>query len=889
MALTVQDRESLRGLSRRIDPSDAGAHNNLGVLYYLKDMTDEAVEQFSHALALDPRMSVAQRNLELAYQRSGHYDRRVRELQAALRSDPENREARWELGRAYASLTQYDAASSEFQALLTQDPNDVATIVQLALAEKKSGNLDAATEWLERARDLEPDSSVVHYYLGEVLYNRGLNAESLEELERAVELSPDHAEAHYLLAFVFGDIGRHEEARAATKRAIQLNPTYGRAQTNLSLERLTGERKSVIFEVPRVTGVGVGQPTRAHHNLGLAFRRQGYYQEALREYRLALDRGEDRLLVEQGMAEVYLLQRDHAAALDLYDGLVKELPESAKLWNERGAVLHQLGRFQQAKQSYSKALEIQEDYALAHNNLAIVLAHEGQHDGALAELRKAARSAPALVVPQLNLGLLLFKLHRFQLALDTYRKVLDKHPVAGAWNGIGLVLNELGRAKDARNAFARAVEAEPSSAEAHYNLSFALSRLGDFDGALRAVTRAQSLDPYYVPQKFRLAIDLQYDDPSITVVPEISADVSAEAAGAIDFDQNVIDELFAELDEVAAAEPTSGPTDPLALARDYLDKGLLDLAAAESDRAAGRGADTTELYVLSADIFARRGLHGEALDRYRAARELAPQRFDARLGELRQMLALGRGADAVPDALALAEEHPENVDVLVALAEAQVAAGDPANALEYLDKARGRAPQRADILKLEGDIAADMGDFDAAQQAYEGALDLEPRLAQVRIDLGRLHEARNDLKAAERAYRQALETLPTLSEAAIALARVYRRGDMPRQAVNLLVEALKSDPTDLETLLALGQALLDDGRTERAIEAFNRLIAFDDANVGAHFYRGAALARCRKYTEALREWDFVIRVDQDGRFAREAKKHTRTALDLKHIFQSRVA
>src|SRR6185503_11049777 len=42
----------------------------------------------------------------------------------------------------------------------------------------------------------------------------------------------------------------------------------------------------------------------AHFNLGLAFRQKGYYGEALREYAKALDRGEDRPLVQQAMAEV---------------------------------------------------------------------------------------------------------------------------------------------------------------------------------------------------------------------------------------------------------------------------------------------------------------------------------------------------------------------------------------------------------------------------------------------------------------------------------------------------------------------------------------------------------------------------------------------------------
>lgn len=75
-----RDREILRSFALRIDPSDAGAHNNLGVLYYHKGMHEEAVAAFGKALELDPKMQVAQRNLEVAYFRTGYYDRRVTEI-----------------------------------------------------------------------------------------------------------------------------------------------------------------------------------------------------------------------------------------------------------------------------------------------------------------------------------------------------------------------------------------------------------------------------------------------------------------------------------------------------------------------------------------------------------------------------------------------------------------------------------------------------------------------------------------------------------------------------------------------------------------------------------------------------------------------------------------
>jgi lipoprotein NlpI len=66
-----RDREVLRSFARRIDPSDAGAHNNLGVLYYNKGIYSEAVSAFMSALELDPKMEVAQRNLEIAYFNTG--------------------------------------------------------------------------------------------------------------------------------------------------------------------------------------------------------------------------------------------------------------------------------------------------------------------------------------------------------------------------------------------------------------------------------------------------------------------------------------------------------------------------------------------------------------------------------------------------------------------------------------------------------------------------------------------------------------------------------------------------------------------------------------------------------------------------------------------------
>src|SRR5947207_14204301 len=80
----------LRSFARRIDPSDAGAYNNLGVFYFRKGLTEEAIAAFSRALALDERMGVARRNLEMPYGESGILERRLRVLEGRMRTNQDD-------------------------------------------------------------------------------------------------------------------------------------------------------------------------------------------------------------------------------------------------------------------------------------------------------------------------------------------------------------------------------------------------------------------------------------------------------------------------------------------------------------------------------------------------------------------------------------------------------------------------------------------------------------------------------------------------------------------------------------------------------------------------------------------------------------------------------
>ena len=268
---------------------------------------------------------------------------------------------------------------------------------------------------------------------------------------------------------------------------------------------------------------------------------------------------------------------------------------------------------------------------------------------------------------------------------------------------------DLNKYADARNAFARAIQANPDFAEAHYNLSFTLSNLGDFGSALRETKRAISLDPMYTPQKLELAIELPHEEIRLTVAPPITeSDEAVDQVADFHFDPAIIEALFAE--KPARSEPSS--EDPMAgftLARDFITKGLYDRAQAEIARVLARGGDKIIGLVLAGDGFAAQGLHGEALERYRRALDMDETNTFARQGTARSLLALGRAEEARPYAQALVEAGSTDVNLLLLAAEARVASLDNPGARDILVALKATESRNANVMKRVGDLYGAIG------------------------------------------------------------------------------------------------------------------------------------------------------------------------------------
>lgn len=864
---SARDHEILRSLARRINPQDAGAHSNLGVVYYHKGLIEEAIAAFERALELDPQMQVAQRNLQVAYFHTGHYERLLAELQDRLQADPADAAARRRLARAYLHTDNVPAAIAEWHWLLERSPEELELYLKLAHAEYLRGNADAALGYLERARERAPDDPRVQWRRGEIFFRQGRSAEARVALERAVALDPQLADAYHLLAFVYGDLGDSGLAAQAAARASELNPSYVKAEANLSLDRYNTARYDELIG-DRGTQPEAAAGALAHYNLGLAFRQRGLYDEAWREFALALELGEDALLVGQARAELQLLRGAAAEAEVLLASLLEVEPRSPKLWNERGVAAHQQGALADAESYYCKSLELDPTYALARNNLAVLQYHLGT-GAAEGSFRLALEGGRGLGDIWRNLGLLLGRQGRRSDAVSAYRRALELEPgSAVAWTGMGAVLLEGGRLAEARAAFVRAVDLDPELAEARYQLAFALSAAGDYRGALRETRRALELDPLVPTPRFRLLIDLQFEEVTL-LAPELDIGERVDPGAAVaefDFRPEDLDGLFAELTGVAvpgtvAPEPSGGEGAPgragaggdtAVRVREALAKGQLDLAATLAQDALLAGEGRTELLVLLGDTFLRRQLAGEALERYQSALEgfedggaagdESVLRSAALLGLTRALLMLGRAAEARDGAEELCALLPGDADALRLLGQALAQAGQFDRAVEVLERGRAAAPEDGEIATDLGLAYLETGDLAAAETELRRALEHDDLAVAAHAALGRVLEQGGREDEAVAAYGAALRLLPSYGEVALALADLERRRGNHEAAIGVQIELLSLDPYHVEILCQLGVVLLEAGRASDAGFAFSRVLRLDPDHEGGREGLAAASA-----------------------------------------------
>jgi Flp pilus assembly protein TadD len=185
-------------------------------------------------------------------------------------------------------------------------------------------------------------------------------------------------------------------------------------------------------------------PPKTHYAAGRLLERRGDFEGAIQQYRRAI-----------------------ALSADYVDAL-----------NRLGVTLDRLGRFDEADDAFTEAIILRPGEAYLRNNMAFSYMLQRRWKDAEAELRNALVLDPNFDRARVNLALVLARQQRFEDALTAFSLALSQ---ADAYYNMGLIYREQGLFDEAKEAFNKSLETDPSMEAAREQLQTIEQQLAAID------------------------------------------------------------------------------------------------------------------------------------------------------------------------------------------------------------------------------------------------------------------------------------------------------------------------------------------------------------------------------------------------------------------------
>ena len=215
------------------------------------------------------------------------------------------------------------------------------------------------------------------------------------------------------------------------------------------------------------------------------------------------------------------------------------------------------------------------------------------------------------------------------------------------------------------------------------------------------------------------------------------------------------------------------------------------------------------------------------------------------------------------DALAAADDHPDDVALRLIAAEAFFHAGDTPQAVLLAQQTVAQDPSNGRAARILSGLLAAMGDTPAAIEAAEAAVRLEPGQSEWRLHLGAL-------LAAQRRWRDAAEHLAAHVESLAAtvtgwrlLSYVLNQAGQDSRATAAARQAVAAEPAVIDHRLNLASLLTTRGLYAEAEDEINRALDIDTDHPAAWRTLSGVLAARDKLAEALDAAERAVALQPD--------------------------
>ncbi len=206
----------------RGDASAAWAYNNRGAGHHVLGNSEQALADYTQAIALAPDYGLAYRNRGLLWEALGDADAAYADYTAAIERDPADANALRNRGGINLNRDDFAAAVADYDAAFAADPTigNASFFNDRGLAQALQGAFEDAVRDFERAIEIDPEFVDAYINRAFAYDDMGDLPAALADHERAMALAPDDTRELNNLAWTYYRAGRPEDGLPLARRAV---------------------------------------------------------------------------------------------------------------------------------------------------------------------------------------------------------------------------------------------------------------------------------------------------------------------------------------------------------------------------------------------------------------------------------------------------------------------------------------------------------------------------------------------------------------------------------------------------------------------------------------------------------------------------------------------
>ncbi|RXZ32814.1 tetratricopeptide repeat protein [Oxalobacteraceae bacterium CAVE-383] len=290
--------------------------------------------------------------------------------------------------------------------VLAHAPQLVFANHAMGLIESTLENYAEAEVWLQKAVQADPQNAEYLTNLGIAQLRQDKIDESIKRFEAAIAIDTEHAAARIGLADALHEKADPEASIAYFEEAVAREPDSPGALTHLAKALIdAGRHKEAVDKLFQAMAMQINYAP-AHTNLGIAFQEMGMLDEAVQSHITAQMLDGENIYALNKLADAYIKQRDFEKAYDIYRRVIELAPNDPNSHLKLGTSMYNFeGRYDEAMVLFDKALKLNPDLAMTHNNVGATQYAEGLIDEGIAAMEKALELRPNYKTVRHNLSL----------------------------------------------------------------------------------------------------------------------------------------------------------------------------------------------------------------------------------------------------------------------------------------------------------------------------------------------------------------------------------------------------------------------------------------------------------------------------------------------------